>query len=48
MVRQGWKGLALAGLLGALGLTVGFQEGLGGSGEEREEGEGRREENEGR
>ena len=92
MVRQGWKSLALAGLLGALGLTVGceergkgtvrdearkagqavdeaardarkaaeeardttqeavegFQEGLGGSGQEAEHDEGRREENEGR
>ncbi|MFY0524197.1 hypothetical protein ACN28I_13825 [Archangium gephyra] len=25
MMRQGWKGLALAGLLGALGLTVGCE-----------------------
>ncbi len=92
MVRQGWKGLALAGLLGALGLTVGceergkgtvrdearkagqavdeaakdarkaaedarhttqeavegFEEGLGGSGQEREHEGGRLEGNEGR
>lgn len=76
MMRQGWKSLALAGLLGALGLTVGcedrregtvrdearqagqvvdeaaqetrettneavegFQEGLGGSGQEQEQDE---------